>query len=133
MAEQKIDMTVKKKELTFKGKTLEELMKLDVREFAKLIDSRARRTVLRNFQEHEKFVMLVKEKLKKGKKSVKTHRRDLVVVPELVGVRLQIYNGRDFVSVDLTIESLGHKFGEFAPTRTRARHNKNEKIKKKKL
>lgn len=120
----------KKRELKFKGKTLEELKQLDVREFAKLLRSRQRRTVLRNFQKHETFVSRAKEQLKKGKNTIRTHTRDLIIVPELVGIRLQVYNGRDFVPFDVTIEMLGHKFGEFAPTRARARHNKDDKNKK---
>ena len=123
-------MQIKKKEQTFKGQTLEELKKLDVREFGKLLRSRNRRTVLRNFQEHENFVKLAKEKIRKGKKSVRTHRRDLVIVPELVGMRLQIYNGRDFMPVEIIFEMLGHKFGEFAPTRGRAKHTNKDKKKK---
>jgi small subunit ribosomal protein S19 len=122
-----MEVEVRKRELKYKGKTLEELKTLDVREFAKLLRSRQRRTVLRNFQEHENFVKRVQEKLSKGKKSVKTHRRDLVIVPELVGIRLQVYNGREFMPIDVTIEMLGHKFGEFAPTRVKAKHNKDKK------
>jgi small subunit ribosomal protein S19 len=118
---------VKKKELNFKGKTIEELKNLGVREFAALLRSRQRRTVLRNFQEHENFVKRVDSKLGKGKKSVKTHRRDLVIVPGLVDKRIQVYNGRDFLPVDITIEMLGHKLGEFAPTRAKTRHVKEGK------
>jgi small subunit ribosomal protein S19 len=123
-------MEMRKKEARFRGKTIEELKKLDVREFARLLRSRQRRTVLRNFQEHENFVKRATEQLKKGKKSIRTHFRDLVIVPELVGIKLQIYNGREFVPVEVTIEMLGHKFGEFSQTRVRARHNKDEKKKK---
>lgn len=122
-------MQTKKKELVFKGKTVGELQALDVREFAKLLRSRPRRTVLRNFQEHENFVKRVQDKLSKGKKSVKTHKRAMVVVPELIGSRIQVYNGRDFIPVDITIEMLGHKFGEFAPTRTKTKHSKDDKKK----
>ncbi|MEJ2267957.1 MAG: ribosomal protein S19 family protein [Nanoarchaeota archaeon] len=125
-----MEMQVKKKELMFKGKTAEELKTLDVREFAKLLRSRQRRTVLRNFQEHENFVKRVNAKILKGKKSVKTHRRDLVIVPGLIGVRIQIYNGKDFIPIDITLEMLGHKLGEFAPTRARVRHVKDGKKKK---
>ncbi len=132
MAEQ-IDMQVKKKENLFKGRTADELKTLEVREFAALLRARQRRTVLRNFQEHENFVKNVKYKLSKGKKSVKTHRRDLVVMPALIGTRIQIYNGREFMPVDITLEMLGHKFGEFAPTRTRAKHNKDDKKKARKV
>ena len=125
-------MDVKKKELKFKGKNAEELQTLEVREFAKLLRSRQRRTVLRNFQEHENFVKKARASIEKGKKSIKTHRRNLVVVPGLLGLKLQVYNGREFIPFEVTIEMLGHKFGEFAPTRAKARHSKDDKLKKKK-
>jgi small subunit ribosomal protein S19 len=116
-------METRKKEFTFKGKTVEELKKLDVREFSKYVPSRRRRTILRQFQEIEKFLNRTNEKLAK-KKHVKTHQRSLIIVPEMVGMRIQIYNGQVFVPVDVVGEMLGHAFGEFAPTRTRTKHGK---------
>jgi len=112
-----------KKQFTFRGKTVEELKTLDVREFAKLLTSRSRRTILRNFQELENFVSRVQSKAAKGKPT-RTHHRDLVMVPGLVGMKLQIYNGQKFMPVEVTGEMLGHKFGEFAPTRGRVNHGK---------
>ena len=114
-------MEYTKKQFTFKGKTIEELKKLDVREFTKFIRSRERRTALRNFQDIEKFVNRAKEKISKNK-LVKTHHRYLIVVPEMVGMKIQIYNGKSFVPVQVTEEMLGHRFGEFAPTRGRVKH-----------
>ncbi|MBU0894347.1 MAG: 30S ribosomal protein S19 [Nanoarchaeota archaeon] len=116
-------MILKKKTFTYRGKTLEELKTLDVREFAKYLRSRERRNVLRNFQEIEKFIKKSKEKQKRNKK-IKTHQRDLIVVPEMVGMNIQIYNGNTFVSVEVIGEMLGHKFGEFAPTRPKVKHSK---------
>jgi len=116
-------MELKKKEFTYRGKTIEELKKLDVREFAKYLRSREKRNVLRQFQKIETFIERSKKKIK-NKKSVRTHQRDLVVVPEMVGMRIQIYNGKAFISVDIVGEMLGHKFGEFALTRTRVKHSK---------
>lgn len=124
-------MNIKKKESTFKGRTLAELQTLDVREFAALLRSRQRRTVLRNFQEHENFVKRAQAQFAKGKRAVRTHFRDLVIVPALVGMKLQIYNGNTFAPVDVTFEMLGHKFGEFSLTRARARHVKDKKKGKK--
>ena len=125
-------MEITKKEQTYKGKTLEELKKLDVREFAKLLPSNRRRNVLRNFQEHEKFVTTVKEKTNKGKKSIRTHKRDLIILPELVGYKLQIYNGKEFVPIEIIFEMIGHKLGEFSMTRAKAKHSKDAKSGKKK-
>ena len=122
---------VRKKEQTYKGKTLKELKELDVREFAKLLPSNRKRNILRNFQEHENFLKSVKEKMQKGKKSIKTHRRELIVLPGLIGAKLQIYNGKEFLPTEIVFEMIGHKFGEFSLTRAKARHSKEEKTVKK--
>jgi small subunit ribosomal protein S19 len=117
--------TYKKKEFKFKGKLVAELQEMNVREFAKMIPSRNRRNILRNFQSVEDFVTRAKTKFAKGKKAVRTHKRDIIIVPQMVGMKLQIYNGRDFVPVEITGEMLGHKLGEFAPTRARIQHSKS--------
>ena len=117
-------MEIKKKQIKYRGKEIEELKKLDAREFAKFITSRQRRTVLRNFQEIEEFVNKVKTKIEKNK-PIRTHKRDLIVVPELVGKKIYIYNGNKFIPVEIIEEMLGHKFGEFAPTRARITHSKS--------
>lgn len=120
---EQIKMVLGKKELTFRGKKIEELKTLDVREFAKLLKSRERRTVLRNFQDIENFVARAKKKVANGKQ-IRTHLRDLIVVPDLVGMRIQIHNGNKFIPTDITIEMLGRYFGEFSPTRGRVNHGK---------
>ncbi len=114
-------MELQKKQFTYKGKTLEELKAMDVREFAKYLRSRQRRTVLRQFQKIEEFINRAKTKLER-KKQIKTHQRDLVVVPEMVGLKIHVYNGNKFVPVEIIEEMLGHKLGEFAPTRARVSH-----------
>lgn len=116
-------METQKKQFKFRGKTIDELKTLNVREFAGLVNSRERRSVLRNFQEIEKFIDRAKKKIAKGK-AVKTHERSLVIVPEMVGMKLQVYNGQKFIAFEITGEMLGHRFGEFAPTRARIKHGK---------
>lgn len=111
-----------KKIFTYRGKTLEELKTLDVREFAKYLTSRTRRMVLRQFNDIENFINRAKEKIEK-KKSIRTHKRDLVIVPEMVGMKIHIYNGNSFVPVEVIGEMLGHKFGEFAMTRGKVKHS----------
>jgi len=114
-------MEIKKKEFTYRGKTLEELRSLDTREFAKLLKSRARRTVLRQFQEIEDFISSAKEKMEKDIK-IRTHKRTLVIVPGMVGMKIQVHKGNTFVPVDITGEMLGHRLGEFAVTRGKVKH-----------
>lgn len=110
-----------KKQYTFRGKTIEELKALDVREFAKHVKSRTRRAVLRQFQDIESFVSRAKEKLEKGK-PIKTHKRTMIIVPQLIGMKIHIYNGHEFIPVEITKEMLGHRFGEFAITRGKVKH-----------
>ena len=114
-------MELKRKEFTFRGKTLDELKVLDVREFAKYLKSRHRRTVLRQFQDIENFVNRANVKISKDKK-IRTHKRDLIIVPGMVGMKMQIYDGHGFVPLEIIGEMLGHRFGEFAPTRKKVNH-----------
>jgi small subunit ribosomal protein S19 len=110
-----------KKQYTFRGKSIEELKALDVREFAKYLKSRQRRAVLRQFQVIEDFVSRAKKKVEKSK-SIKTHERAIVIVPQMVGMKIQIYNGHEFVPVEIMKEMLGHRLGEFSSTRGKVKH-----------
>ena len=110
-----------KKAMTYRGKTVDELKTLEVREFAKYLTSRSRRMLLRQFQEVEKFISRAKNKIEK-KKTIRTHKRDLIIVPEMVGMKINIYDGRNFAPVEVIGEMLGHRFGEFAPTRGKVKH-----------
>nr|AQS29554.1 hypothetical protein [uncultured archaeon]AQS33483.1 hypothetical protein [uncultured archaeon] len=112
---------VETKEQIYRGKSLEELKTLDVREVAKFLPSRSRRTVLRNFDKIENFIKRCDKKIAR-KKKIKTHSRDMVIVPKLVGLTIGIYNGKLFQDVLITYEMIGHRFGEFAPTRGKVTH-----------
>jgi small subunit ribosomal protein S19 len=114
-------MEIKKKEFTYRGKTLDELKVLDVREFAKYLKSRQRRAALRQFNEIEKFITRANKKISRNK-LVKTHSRDLVIVPKMVGMKINIHDGKTFFPVEITGNMLGHRFGEFALTRTKVKH-----------
>ena len=96
---------ITKKQFTFRGKTLEELKALDVREFAKYLKSRQRRSVLRQFQEIEKFINRAKEKISKNK-PIRTHQRDLIIAPEMVGMKILVHSGNKFILLMITEEML---------------------------
>ncbi len=112
---------LEKKKEYYRGKTIEELQALDIREFTKHLASRERRSVLRHFDVVEKFVRACRQKQLKNK-PIKTHLRDLVVVPGLVGMTVQVYNGKEFSQVKIITEMLGHRLGEFALTRKTVKH-----------
>lgn len=109
------------KEFFYRGKTIEELKKLDIREFAKLVKSRTRRAILRQSSELESFVIRC-EKIKAKNKQIRTHRRDIIVVPRLIDYTINIHNGKQFLPVIIAPEMLGHRIGEFATTRGKVKH-----------
>ncbi|MGV8152099.1 MAG: 30S ribosomal protein S19 [Candidatus Nanoarchaeia archaeon] len=112
---------IKKKEFSFRGKSIEDLKKLDIREFAKLLRSNERRTILRQSDRLQKFVLLSKQKFE-NKKPIRTHLRDIVIVPQMVGWTIQIHNGKEFSPIEIIGEMLGHRLGEFSATRQKVKH-----------
>ena len=123
MAENKHEdrIELKKKEFFFRGKTLEELNALEVREFAKYLKARQRRAVLRQFNEIEKFISRSSKKVSRGK-PIRTHSRELVIVPKMVGMKIGIHTGKTFEPIEITGNMLGHRLGEFALTRAKTKH-----------
>ncbi|MCD6528636.1 30S ribosomal protein S19 [bacterium] len=62
-------------------------------------------------------------KMKKGDKTpIKTWARDCTITPEMVGFTFAVHNGKDFIPVFVTEEMVGHKLGEFSPTRKFIKH-----------
>ncbi len=116
------EVKLRSKELKFKGQNLELLQSLDVREAAKYLPSRSRRSVLRNFDVIEKFIRRCEIKVGKNKK-IKTHKRDIIIMPGLVGKRIGIYDGKTFQEVEITIDMIGHRLGEFALSRKKVTHS----------
>jgi len=109
------------KQKLFKGKEIEELKKLDTREFAKFLKSRPRRAIMRNFNIIERFVKRCEEKIQKGKQ-IKTHERDIIIMPALVGMTISVHNGKEFFPIKIIEEMLGHRLGEFSLTRKKVQH-----------
>ncbi len=109
-------------EFRYRGKTIEELKKIGIREFAKFLKSRSRRSLLRQSSTVEKFLFRAEEKIKRGK-AVRTHSRALVIVPAMVDMIVHIHNGKEFLPVKIMPEMLGHRFGEFALTRKKVEHS----------
>lgn len=73
----------------------------------------------------------VREYLNSSKKQViKTWSRRSTILPQFVGVNFAVHNGKKFVSVAVTEGMVGHKFGEFAPTRTFHGHGGDKKVTK---
>ena len=116
------------KEYSFKGHSLEELKEMSIDEFARLVTARERRTLKRGLTEEQKKLL---ENIRKDpEKFHKTHERDMVILPEMVGIKVGIYLGGKkgesagrWVPVTITPEMIGHRLGEFVLTTVRVRHS----------
>ncbi len=113
------------KEFNYKGKTLEEIKKMPVDEFIKITTARQRRSLKRGFTEDQKRLLARIRKFKKGltKKPIKTHCRNMVVLPEMLDLTIHVYQGKSFIPVAITTEMLGHYLGEFTLTRSKVVHS----------
>lgn len=106
---------------TYKGKSLEELKSMSLEQFARLLKSRSRRSLLRGLTKRQK--KLLENVRKQPNKFHKTHERDMVILPEMVGAKLGVYNGKEYISVIVAPEMIGHRLGEFALTRKKIQHS----------
>ena len=111
---------VLKKEFSFKGKSVEELKGLTIEEFAKICPSRAKRSLLRGFDKQ----LLKKMEKTDGKKPIRTHKRDTIVIPQMIGFTFAVHKGNSFEIIEIKPGMLGHYLGEFALTRKRLMHGK---------
>jgi len=109
-----------KKEFTYRGKTLDELKKMSLKEFMQLAPARARRSLKKGLTEQQQILL---NKIRAKKKRIKTHCRDMVIVPEMLDSTILVYNGKEFTALIIQPEMLGHLLGEFAFTRKGVEHS----------
>ena len=105
----------------FRGKQLEELEKMTYEDVGKILRSRQRRTLKRGMRKPHKMLL---EKIKKNRdKFHRTKSRDIIITPEFFGVRLGVYNGKEYSALDIKPEMLGFRLGEFVQTRKPVKHS----------
>ena len=115
------------KEFMYRGFTISQLQNMSMDEFIGLLPARQRRSLHRGLQPEQRILLEkvreAKEDLRKGgNRAVKTHVRDMIVLPEMVGIVIQVHNGKEFVQVEIRPEMIGHYLGEFAVTNKPVRH-----------
>jgi small subunit ribosomal protein S19 len=116
-----------KKKFAYRGHSLEELEGMSMDEFIKLLPSRQRRSLQRGLATEQRILLenirRAKKNLKEGETtSTKTHARDMIILPEMVGVTILIHNGKEFTPVEITPLMIGHYLGEFAITNKPVKH-----------
>lgn len=127
--EEELDLEEERRKLQFqyRGYTLDELKKMNMDQFIQLLPARARRSLRRGLPPRQKKLLERLRRAYRAKKRGKdlitrTHVRDMIIFPEMVGLKIGIYNGKEFEIVDILPDMIGHYLGEFSLTRRRVQH-----------
>jgi small subunit ribosomal protein S19 len=112
-------------EFTYRGHTLDELQEMSVDEVAALLPARTRRSIERGLSaEKEKLLESAREADAEhtADEPIRTHLRDMPILPEMVGITFAVHTGQSFERVRVEPEMIGHYLGEFQLTRTQVEH-----------
>ncbi|PSN90525.1 30S ribosomal protein S19 [Candidatus Marsarchaeota G2 archaeon OSP_D] len=113
--------------LQYKGYDINALAEMNMEDLIKLFPARVRRSLKRGIKPEQAPLI---EKIRKIKRDgrgpqtlkLRTHCRDLIVLPEMVGLTIHVHNGKEFVPIEIKPEMLGHYLGEYAITTKRVVH-----------
>jgi len=109
------------KEFTYHGLSKEELANISNEKLFKLFTARARRSFTRGIND-DKRKLMEEMKDKNNKNPIKTHLRDVIILPYMVGVTVHIFSGKEFVPITITLQMVGHYLGEYVITNKRVNH-----------
>jgi len=116
------------REFKFKGYSPEQLQTLSIESLLPLLNSRQRRSLDRRvakYMSDEKRKLREEVKLARDgklKSPLKTHVRDMIILPDMVGLTINVHNGKDFTPISIRPEMIGHYLGEYAITNKRVQH-----------
>lgn len=112
------------KEFDYRGIPLDQLQSMSLEKLFEIFPARARRSLTRGITDGKrKLIEEIKlEKAGKSKNPIKTHIRDLIVLPYMVGATVHVFSGKEFVPVAITPQMIGHYLGEYVRTNKRVVH-----------
>ena len=113
----------------YRGFTIEELKQKSMDEILELLPARRRRNLSRQefwTPRRKKLLEDIRRAIEVQEKGdtvvVRTHVRDMTVLPEMVGATVAIYNGKEYIETLIQPQMIGHVFGEFSPTTKKVNH-----------
>jgi small subunit ribosomal protein S19 len=112
------------KQFEYRGVPLEELQNMSLEKLFQILSSRQRRSLTRGITDGKrKLIEEIKlAKAGKLKTPIKTHLRDLIILPYMVGATVNVYAGKEFAPVTIMPEMIGHYLGEYVITNKRVVH-----------
>lgn len=114
------------RDFKFRGLSFDELQKAPESKLMQVLNARGRRTMKRGVKLDKRILRGIVD-ASKGKifdKPVKTHRRDIIVMPNMIGMKFAVYTGKAFGQVTILSDMVGHYLGEFVETRLKPKHSK---------
>ena len=118
------------KTFSYRGVDMDQLVKCSQKDLIKLFPARIRRKLKRGLKRKPQSLL---KKLRKAKKEavsgekpsiVKTHLRNMIILPEMVGSIVGVYNGKVFNQVEIKAEMIGHYLGEFSISYKPVKHGR---------
>ena len=109
------------KEFMYHGLSKEELANIPNEKLFKLFTARARRSFTRGIND-DKRKLMEEMKDKNNKNPIKTHLRDVIILPYMIGTTVHIFSGKEFVPITITLQMVGHYLGEYVITNKRVNH-----------
>lgn len=120
------EVMIMARKTTYLGFPEEKVHEITLEQFVTLTGSRNRRTLLR-LKHNPKLKALIDRvrrlKASGSKKMIKTHIRDAPILPEWVGLTFGVYNGKEYKNVEITVEKVGKRLGDFSFTTGRVLHS----------
>jgi small subunit ribosomal protein S19 len=112
------------KEFLYRGLSKEDLDNTSLEKLFQLFNSRQRRSLTRGITDGKRKLIEEIKAAKAGKLKtpIKTHLRDLIVLPYMVDVTVNVYSGKEFVPLMMKTEMVGHYLGEYVITNKRVNH-----------
>ena len=107
------------KEFRYHGLSKEDLVNLPIDKLFKLFPARIRRSLTRGINDDKRKVM---KDIKDNKNPIRTHLRDIIILPYMIGTTIHVFSGKEFVPVNITIQMVGHYLGEYVITNKRVNH-----------
>lgn len=115
------------REFTYRGVAASQLLEMPMDDFIKLLPSRQRRSLKRGLSPAQRTLLekirKVRRLVSEGKQpTIKTYSRDMIILPEMLGLTIQVYNGKEFTPIEIAPETIGHYLGEYAYTCKKVTH-----------
>ena len=112
------------KEFNYRGIVQSELESASFERLFGLLNSRQRRSLTRGITDSKRKLIGEIKSAKAGtlKNPIKTHLRDLIILPNMVGVTVNVFSGKEFLPVQIVPEMIGHYLGEYVITNKKVSH-----------